>query len=98
VTQALCDKGMYDAVGELSTRTDQFGIRGGPTTCAPTAVASTLPAPRRRRPDPAYDSLDLRAEPGRTMTVDAAEPNSSTAHALRLLASWAATMRVPSGT
>ena len=46
----------------------------------------------------AYDSLDPRAEPGRTMTVDAAEPNSSTAHALRLLASWAATMRVPSGT
>jgi hypothetical protein len=40
----------------------------------------------------AYDSLDPRAEPGRTMTVDAAEPNSSTAHALRLLASWAATM------
>jgi hypothetical protein len=59
VTQAPCDKGMYDAVGELTL---------------------------------AHDSLDLRAEPGRTMTVDAAEPNSSTAHALRLPASWAATM------
>ena len=65
MTQAPCDKGMYDAVGDLTL---------------------------------AYDSLDLRAEPGRTMTVDAAEPNSSTAHALRLPASWAATMRMPSGT
>ena len=39
----------------------------------------------------AYESLDLRAEPGLTMTIYAAEPNSPTAHALALLASWAAT-------
>ena len=39
----------------------------------------------------AYESLDLRGEPGLTMTVYAAEPDSPTAQALTLLASWAAT-------
>lgn len=39
----------------------------------------------------AYESLDLRAEPDLTMTIYAAEPNSPTAHALQVLASWAAT-------
>ena len=41
----------------------------------------------------AYESLDLRAEPGLTMTIYAAEPDSPTAHALALLASWAATQQ-----
>ena len=39
----------------------------------------------------AYESLDLRAEPDLTLTIYAAEPDSPTAHALTLLASWAAT-------
>ena len=39
----------------------------------------------------AYESLDLRAEPGLTMTVYSATADSPTAHALALLASWAAT-------
>jgi len=38
-----------------------------------------------------YLSSDLRAEPGLSMTIYAAEPGSPTAHALALLASWAAT-------
>jgi len=41
----------------------------------------------------AYESFDLRAEPGLSMTIYAAEPNSPTAHALALLASWAATQQ-----
>ena len=39
----------------------------------------------------AYEGPDLRGEPGLTMTIYAAEPDSPTAHALTLLASWAAT-------
>ena len=39
----------------------------------------------------AYESMDLRAETDLTMTIYAAEPDSPTAHALSLLASWAAT-------
>jgi hypothetical protein len=41
----------------------------------------------------AYESFDLRAEPGLSMTIYAAEPDSPTAHALALLASWAATQQ-----
>ena len=39
----------------------------------------------------AYESLDLRAAPGLTLTVYAAEPDSPTAHAISLLGSLAAT-------
>jgi hypothetical protein len=39
----------------------------------------------------AYESLDLRAAPDLTLTVYTAEPDSPSAHALTLLASWAAT-------
>ncbi len=39
----------------------------------------------------AYESVDMISEFGLTLTVYAAEPSSSTAHALDLLASWAAT-------
>jgi hypothetical protein len=43
----------------------------------------------------AWESLDLLAEPGLTMTIYTAEPGSSTEHALKLLASWAATPDAP---
>jgi hypothetical protein len=35
--------------------------------------------------------MDLRADPDLTLTIYTAEPDSPTAHALTLLASWAAT-------
>lgn len=35
--------------------------------------------------------MDLRSEPGLSMTIFTAEPGSPTAQALALLASWAAT-------
>jgi hypothetical protein len=41
--------------------------------------------------DLAYESMDMVAEPGLTLTLYAAEPGSPTAQALSLLASWAAT-------
>jgi transcriptional regulator with XRE-family HTH domain len=86
------DKALQDLVGELSTRSDDFRRRWGAHNVRthgtgvkhfhhPVVGDLTL----------AYEGLDLRAERGLTMTVYAAEPNSSTAHALALLASWAAT-------
>jgi transcriptional regulator with XRE-family HTH domain len=86
------DKGLHDLVGELSTRSDDFRRRWGAHNVRthgsgvkqfhhPIVGDLTL----------AYESLDLRGEPDLTMTIYAAEPNSSTAHALTLLASWAAT-------
>jgi hypothetical protein len=86
------DKGLHDLVGELSTRSDDFRRRWGAHNVRThgTGVKQfhhhivgdlTL----------AYESLDLRADPDLTMTIYAAEPDSPTAHALTLLASWAAT-------
>ncbi|GIF74640.1 helix-turn-helix transcriptional regulator [Asanoa siamensis] len=86
------DKGLQDLVGELSTRGDEFrrlwGAHNVRTHGAGVKhfhhhVVGDLTL--------AYESLDLRAEPGLAMTIYAAEPGSPTAHALTLLASWAAT-------
>lgn len=90
------DKGLHDLVGELSTRNDEFRRRWGAHNVRTHGsgvkhfhhhVVGELTL--------AYESLDLRGEPGLTMTIYAAEPNSPTAHALTLLASWAATMPEP---
>jgi transcriptional regulator with XRE-family HTH domain len=86
------DKALHDLVGELSTRSEEFRRRwsahnvrthGTGTKHFHHHVVGDLTL--------AYESLDLRAEPGLTMTIYSAEPNSPTAYALALLASWAAT-------
>jgi hypothetical protein len=88
------DRGLHDLVGELSTRSDDFRRRWGAHDVRShgTGVKTfhhhvvgdlTL----------AYESMDLRAEPGLTMTLYAAEPGSPTEEALRLLASWASAHR-----
>ena len=86
------DKGLHDLVGELSTRSGDFRRRWGAHNVRIDGtgmkhfhhhVVGGL--------DLAYESMELRAEPELTLTICAAEPDSSTAHALTLLASWAAT-------
>jgi transcriptional regulator with XRE-family HTH domain len=89
------DKSLQDLVGELSTRSDEFRRRWGAHNVRTHGtgikhfhhhIVGDLSL--------AYESLDLRAEPGVTMTIYAAEPDSPTAHALALLASWAATQQL----
>jgi hypothetical protein len=88
------NKSLHDLVGELSTRSDEFRRRWGSHNVRTHGTGTkhyhhyvvgdlTL----------AYESFDLRAEPGLSMTIYAAEPDSPTAHALALLASWAATQQ-----
>jgi transcriptional regulator with XRE-family HTH domain len=88
------NKSLHDLVGELSTRSDEFRRRWGTHNVRTHGTGTkhfhhhivgnlTL----------AYESLDLRAEPGLTMTIYVAEPGSPTAHALALLASWVATQQ-----
>jgi transcriptional regulator with XRE-family HTH domain len=85
------DKDLHDLVGELSTRSDEFRRRWGAHNVRHhgTGVKSfhhhivgdlTL----------AYEGLDMAAEPGLTLTIYTAEPDSPSEEALRLLASWAA--------
>jgi transcriptional regulator with XRE-family HTH domain len=86
------DKGLHDLVGELSTRSDDFRHRWGAHNVRTHGtgvkhfhhhVVGDLVL--------AYESLDLRAEPDLALTIYTAEPDSPTANALALLASWAST-------
>jgi hypothetical protein len=89
------DKNLHDLVGELSTRSEEFRRRwsshnvrihgAGIKHFHHHAVGDlTL----------AYETVDLTAEPGLSMTVYAAEPASPSEDGLRLLASWAASTHV----
>jgi hypothetical protein len=91
------DKALHDLVGELSTRSDEFRRRwsahnvrthGSGVKYFHHHVVGDLTL--------AWESVDLRAEPGLTMTIYTAEPGSPTEHALALLGSWAATPDAPS--
>jgi transcriptional regulator with XRE-family HTH domain len=86
------DKDLHDLVGELSTRSSEFRRRwgshdvrlhGAGSKLFHHAVVGDL--------DLAYESVDMISDPGLTLTIYAAEPGSSTAYALELLGSWAAT-------
>ena len=91
------DKGIQDLVGELCTRSDEFRRRWGAHNVR---IHGTGVKHFRHHVvgelDLAYESMGLIAEPGLVMTIYAAEPDSPTAHALTLLASWAATAVSPS--
>ena len=86
------DKGLHDLVGELSTRSEDFRRRWS-THNVRLHGAGTKQFHHQTVGDLtlSYESLDMVAEPGLTMTIYAAEPHSPTADALALLASWAAT-------
>jgi hypothetical protein len=85
-------KELHDLIGELSTRSKDFRTRRG----AHNARRHGTGTKRFRHPAVgdltlAYDSLDLAAGPGLSMTVCTAGPGSPPEEGLRLLASWAAT-------
>ncbi|MET7986536.1 MULTISPECIES: helix-turn-helix transcriptional regulator [unclassified Streptomyces] len=86
------DKDLHDLVGELSTRSEDFRSRWGAHNVRRHGTGTK----RFRHPEVgdltlAYESLDLAAEPGLSMTVYIAEPGSPSEEGLRLLASLAAT-------
>jgi hypothetical protein len=87
------DKVLTDLIGELCTRSDDFRTRwarhnvrrhhAGTKTFHHPAVGDLVLD---------YESIDLAADGGLNMTVYTANPDSSSHDALRLLASWAATL------
>jgi transcriptional regulator with XRE-family HTH domain len=86
------DKGLHDLVGELSTRSDDFRRRWGSHNVRIHGTGvKTFHHHVVGDLELAYESMNLIAEQGLSMTIYAAEPASSTAQALTLLASWAAT-------
>ena len=86
------DRALHELVGELSTRSEEFRRRWGSHD-----VRVHAGGVKRYRHHVVgelaltYETMDLRSEPGLSMTIFTAEPGSPTAEALALLASWAAT-------
>jgi transcriptional regulator with XRE-family HTH domain len=89
------DKGLSDLVGELSTRSELFRTlwaahnvrlhrRGLKRIHHPVVGDLKL----------TYEAMEFPADPGLTMFAYSAEPNSPSEDALKLLASWAATLEL----
>jgi transcriptional regulator with XRE-family HTH domain len=86
------DKGLIDLVGELSTRSDAFGLRWA----AHDVRLHRTGLKHMRHPvvgelHLSYDVMELPADPGLSLIAFSAEAGSPDDDALRLLASWAAT-------
>ena len=83
------DKGLTDLVGELCSRSPDFRTRWaahnvqshrGGNKCFHHPVVGDL--------DLSYETLEFPSDPGLTLLVYAAEPESSSQHALNRLATW----------
>jgi len=87
------NRDLSDLVGELATTSPQFRTRWA----AHDVQLHHIGVKRFRHPavgmiEVAYTTMDLPAQPGLVLTFYTAEPGSSSEDALRLLASWAATI------
>lgn len=86
------DRDLIDLVGELATRSDEFRVRwAAHNVLLHRAGTKHFHHPVVGAIDVAFDSMDLLADTGLTLTVYSAEPASPSEDALKLLASWAAT-------
>ncbi|BEP15734.1 helix-turn-helix transcriptional regulator [Acidothermaceae bacterium B102] len=87
------DKGLTDLIGELSTRSEDFRTRWAKhNVLFHRTGRKALRHPVVGDLDLTYEAMELPSDPGLTLLVYTAEPASPTADALRLLASWAATL------
>jgi hypothetical protein len=81
-----------DLVGELSTRSEEFGTRwAAHDVLFHRTGRKNLHHPVVGDLDLTYEAFELASEPGLSMLVYTAEPDTSSADALGFLASWAAT-------
>lgn len=85
------DRDLSDLVGELSTRSDEFRVRWA----AHNVRFHRTGVKRLHHPVVGdltlnYESMDLTADEGLTLSIYTAEPRSSSQQALDLLASWTA--------
>ncbi len=85
------NKELHDLIGELSTRSEEFRRRWGAHDVRHHGTGfKTFRHPVVGELTVAYEGLEMAAEPGLTLTIYTAEPGSSSAERMRLLASWAA--------
>lgn len=90
------DKALTDLVGELSTRSEEFRTRWAAHNVRLHSTGrKVVHHPVVGRLELVYDTLRPTADPGLTVLVYTAAPESpGTADALTLLASWSATLDV----
>ena len=90
------DPVMQELVGELSTCSETFRrLWGAHDVRTHGSGTKRFVHPVVGEVELAYEELAVTAEPGRVMLVYTAEPGSTSAERLRLLASWAASQQVP---
>lgn len=87
------DRNLSDLVGELSTRSEDFGVRWA----AHNVRSHQTGAKRFHHPavgdlSLTFEMLELAADPGLNLLAYSAEPGSTSQDALSLLGSWAATV------
>jgi transcriptional regulator with XRE-family HTH domain len=86
------DRGLSDLVGELSTRSEQFRkLWAAHNVRSHDTGLKRFHHPLVGELNLTFESMELVADPGLTMTVYTAEPGSKSEEALNLLASWTAT-------
>lgn len=86
------DKRLSDLIGELSTRSEDFRVRWAAHNVKLSCTfVKTLHHPVVGDLTLTYEALQLPNDPGQMILVYAVEPNTPSADALGLLASWAAT-------
>jgi len=86
------DRRLIELVGELSTRSEVFRTRWASHDVRyHRSGRKRLNHPVVGRLDLDFESMDLPSEPGLTLNVYTAAPDTPTADGLTLLASWAAT-------
>lgn len=87
------DRALSDLVGELSTRSEEFRTRwAAHNVLFHRTGFKQLHHPVVGDLDLTYEALELPSDPGLTLLVYTAEPDTPTQDALNLLASWAATL------
>ncbi|MGO1543520.1 MAG: helix-turn-helix domain-containing protein [Gulosibacter sp.] len=85
------NKELHDLIGELSTRSKEFRqLWGAHNVRHHGAGFKTFNHSVVGELTLAYEGMAMEAEPGLTITIYAAEPESASAERLHLLASWAA--------
>jgi transcriptional regulator with XRE-family HTH domain len=92
------DKALSDLIGELSTRSELFGAMwAAHDVLFHRTGRKNLHHPVVGDLDLTYEAFELPSEPGLTLLVYTAEPDTPTAEALGFLASWASTQQSEAG-
>jgi len=86
------ERALSDLIGELSTRSAEFAPDGPRTTRFHRTGTKQLHHPVVGDLSLSYETMELSADNGLTLTVYTAESDSASQQALDLLASWTATL------